>query len=223
MMAETSANLQNEPTTARCEQRLLDAAAEVFAEVGFRDATVREICRRAGANVASVNYHFGDKARLYSETLRYLANSALSKYPPDFGVPTTAPAEDRLRGFVESFLLKIFSDDRVGLYGRMITREMAEPTHALHERVEETVRPMANLVAGIVRQVLGEGASDADVRRGAFSVIGQIVFYKHCQPIIDALFPGHPIGAAEIRSLTDHITTFSLAGLNAMAARAKQK
>jgi TetR/AcrR family transcriptional regulator, regulator of cefoperazone and chloramphenicol sensitivity len=44
--------------------QLLEAAGEVFAEVGFRDATVREICRRADANIAAINYHFGDKENL---------------------------------------------------------------------------------------------------------------------------------------------------------------
>src|SRR5579863_9420821 len=50
--------------------KLIEAAGHVFAERGYRSATIREIWRRAGANVAAVNYTFGDKMGLYTEVLR---------------------------------------------------------------------------------------------------------------------------------------------------------
>ena len=50
--------------------RLLESAGEEFAQKGFELARVRSICDRAGANLAAINYHFGDKEQLYVEVLR---------------------------------------------------------------------------------------------------------------------------------------------------------
>jgi AcrR family transcriptional regulator len=49
--------------------RLLTAAAALFAADGYSKVTVRDICRKARANVAAVNYHFGGKTGLYQEVL----------------------------------------------------------------------------------------------------------------------------------------------------------
>ena len=61
--------------------RLLKAAARVFAEHGYQDATVRQICERAGANIALVNYHFGDKLELYTEVLRFSLQPGRARSP----------------------------------------------------------------------------------------------------------------------------------------------
>ncbi len=44
--------------------KILQAAAALFAEQGFNDTTMRQITARAGVNLAAVNYHFGSKDRL---------------------------------------------------------------------------------------------------------------------------------------------------------------
>ena len=43
------------------KEKLIEAAGQVFAEFGFQGATMREICLRAGANMATLNYYFGGK------------------------------------------------------------------------------------------------------------------------------------------------------------------
>jgi AcrR family transcriptional regulator len=54
----------SEPAAESNRAKLLEAAAQVFAEVGYPGATMCEICARAGVNGALVNDHFGDKLEL---------------------------------------------------------------------------------------------------------------------------------------------------------------
>ncbi|HUB86782.1 MAG TPA: CerR family C-terminal domain-containing protein [Verrucomicrobiae bacterium] len=200
-------------------RQLLEAAGEVFAEVGFRNATIREICRRAGANIAAVNYHFGDKETLYLEVLRYAHSRALEKYPPLLGVPADAPAEKKLGAFVHSLLLRIFDKGPTAWHGRVMLREMIEPTAALDSLVEERMRPMAGQLSQIVAEILDCPLNDERVRLCGMSVVSQCVFYNHCRPVVSRLFPKQPPqDAASIERLANHITRFSLAAMKHLPA-----
>jgi len=199
---------------AETRRQLLEAAGAVFAEFGFRNATVREICRRAGANVAAVNYHFRDKETLYIEVLRYAHSRALAKYPPLLDVAATAPPAEKLRAFVKSFLLRIFDKGPGSWHGKIMSREMIEPTAALDSLVAERMRPMAGLLWQIVAGILDCPLNDERVRRYAFSIVSQCVFYHHCGPVVARLFPKQQsLDQAGIEQLADHITEFSLAAM----------
>ena len=194
-------------------QHLLEAAGQVFANVGFRAATVREICERAGANIAAVNYHFGDKEQLYRAVLQETYQSAIKKYPADYGLRANATAEERLRAFVHSLLLRIFSEGPSARHGKLMAREMMEPTGALDAIVREDIRPMSAQLASIVSELLGAGADDATKRLCANSVVSQALFYHHCRPVVVRLHPDLKFDRAGIERLTEHITRFSLAAI----------
>src|SRR3989449_6377586 len=211
------------PPSARSRdtrQRLLEAAGEVFAERGFRDATIQEICRRADANIAAVHYHFADKERLYRAVIQYAEGCAGDSPPAD--VAPDAPAEKRLRAHIESFLLRLLDEGHPAWLGKLMAREMSQPTPALDIIVQEKIRTTDRRVDAIVRELLGAGACDDDVRACVLSVQGQCLFYRHCHPVLTRLFPERSFGREEVPELARHIVRFSLAGIRATGRRARK-
>ncbi|MBI3848624.1 MAG: CerR family C-terminal domain-containing protein [Planctomycetes bacterium] len=205
-------------SNAETRDRLLEAGGEVFAERGYRNATVREICARARANVAAVNYHFGDKERLYEAVLRFADRCSLEKYPLDLGLRRDATPEDRLRAFVRSFLLRIFDEGQPAWHGKLMSREMIEPTAALDRIVDEVIRPRFEQLQSIVRDLAPPGRLSAEqVRTCASSIVGQCLHYHHAQAVIARLQPRLEYRPKEIERLAEHVTAFSLGGIERLA------
>ena len=204
------------PTTPSVDpatrQRLLDAAGEIFADQGFRAATVRDICARAGANGAAVNYHFGGKQDLYSTVFQYAHDCAMERHPVPVGV--AAKPEVRLRAFIVSFLRRMLDEGRPAWHGKLIAREMVEPTGVLDIMVAKGVRPQFEFLSQVVRELVGDLPPERLRRLGA-SVVAQCLFYFHARPVITRLFPDLVFDDAEIAALAEHIATFSLGGLAA--------
>lgn len=198
-------------------QRLLEAAGQVFAETGFRAATVREIVRRAGgANVAAVNYHFRDKEGLYAAVLEHFAHAAVAKHPAHGGLPPGAPAEEQLHAFVRALLLRVFDRGHQAVHGKLMAREMIEPTRALDRIVEQVIRPMYGRLCAILKSLAGPRASLAQIERSAKSVVGQCLFYKHCSPVLERL-EGRLPDLKDVDALAAHIVAFSLRGIRGLS------
>ena len=199
-------------------ERLLRAAGQVFARRGFHSTTVREIARKAQANVAAVSYHFGSKEGLYVAVLKYTLDAANRKYPSDPGTEDAATPEVRLRAFIRSILFRILDEGRPAWHGKLMAREMIEPTFALDQMIEETIRPFHGQMERIVAELMGPDAREESVRLCALSIIGQCTYFCHAQPLLSRLYP-RSYGAAQIEQLADHITQFSLNAIQAFSKK----
>jgi TetR/AcrR family transcriptional regulator, regulator of cefoperazone and chloramphenicol sensitivity len=198
---------------------LLYTAGEVFAEYGFRAATVREICRRANVNIASINYHFGSKEELYAQVLEHSFRTAAAEYPYD---DRTGPPEKRLEEFITNFMHGCLRCGQAAWHGKLMAREMVDPTGVLPRIVERAIRPRKKILTGIITEILGEGFTDKEIEQCVFSIIGQCVFYNHARPVINVLSPSVKYDEAWITRTAEHITDFSLAALRLMARRKRR-
>src|SRR5436309_9961444 len=207
------------------KDRLLAAAAALFAERGFHRTTVREIAARAGVNVAAGNYHYGSKKALYLEVLRaqfaeiraLLRARGASRPASELARLSRAQLAALLRARV-NVMLDLLLGPPPGVHGTLMQREMCDPSEALPVIVEEFIAPMLGEMREIAAHM--EPRLDAEsVERCVFSIIGQALFYRFTLPAL-RLLDGLPARSRGItRDLADHITEFSLGGMERRARR----
>ena len=198
------------------QARLLKSACEVFAEKGYREATLAEICERASANIAAVNYYFRDKATLYAEAWRQSFQRSLEIYPPDGKVPPDAPPEERLRGRIQSILQRI-ADPRSFEFD-ILYKELVNQTGLLADVIQESIEPIRRGLFDLMRELLGENASDLQVQLCQMSIRAQcfdlIIREQRRKKTAEGMKrSGPPFLDVDVAVLADHILSFSLAGI----------
>jgi AcrR family transcriptional regulator len=192
---------------------LLKAAAEVFAEHGYQDATVRQICARAGANIALVNYHFGDKLELYTEVLRFASQPGPGQARFDLSPGAMEPAA-ALRRIIGALVERAFeTSDQANLRFRLILNEFVRPSGATARVVDVVMRPVYERLRQIVGTILGLSPNHRKTRLCVHSILGQVAHFAHARPVLALLWPEMKMTPAQRELVTEHITEFSLAYL----------
>jgi AcrR family transcriptional regulator len=196
-------------TPEETRERIIRAAGEVFGQHGFDGTTIRQITRRAGVNVAAVNYHFRDKGELYLRVLREAKCLASELTDEEFrGNP-----EERLRGFIFAFIERLLAPDRPAWHVQVITQEMMRPTPALDLLVREMTEPIFRQMREMAGAVAGTKLSPSELNLLACSLLGQCLFFVRSKPMIERLAPELSAGPDRIERIAEHIATFSLAAL----------
>jgi AcrR family transcriptional regulator len=206
---------EEEPEDTRA--KLLQAAVQVFSERGYEGATVRNICQRAGVNLALVNYHFGDKLELYLAVIRYAVDAEAKMALLSHAVEQNADPCDALRQIIHGILERLCATarDRFGLLLRFMLKEMANPTPALGRLIEETIQPLYDRVRSLVGEILNLPMNHEKTRLCTHSIMGQVAHYSHAQPVMSQLWPEMKMSPEQRAMVANHIADFSLAYLRA--------
>ena len=121
--------------------RVLVVAARLFAASGFKKVTVREICREADANIAAVNYHFGDKLGLYREVLFKAIETMRGTTDAARQAGEGQAPEERLRIYIRVFLQRVVGQGQDSWIHQFMQQEMTDPTPALDMVIDQVIRP----------------------------------------------------------------------------------
>jgi AcrR family transcriptional regulator len=209
----------NEPDTTR--ERIAEAAGEIFAERGFDATTVRDICQRAGANIAAVNYYFGDKQQLYVDAV-VRAHRWRMEQSPLPGWTQDTPAETKLGDFIATFIRRVLTSPEDTWHSKLMMRELANPTAACAELVQSSIRPQFEILLSILRDLLPPDVGAERLRLTGFSIVGQCLFYHFADPVIRNLLNSKEYSELDIQKLAQHILDFSLASIG-RPARGERK
>ena len=198
--------------------RVLGSACTVFAEKGFHDATVHDICDRAEANIAAVNYYFRDKESLYNEAWRYAMQVANEEYGLFGNVPHDLPPEEQLYQIILTRLRCIHDEGLAGCFAKLLARELLKPTPALEQIVLQVLHPQMHRLGDLVTKLIGLGVTPRQIRGCTMSIIAQFAHTNFSRPIREVMHrlheqeePAHEHPPLE--DLARHMTDFSLAGI----------
>ncbi|MCP4136292.1 MAG: TetR/AcrR family transcriptional regulator [bacterium] len=197
------------------KEKLFIAGVKVFAQKGYKEATVRDICKLAdSSNINSINYYFGSKEKLYKMILELMFADMDQRIEEE--KPVVSPMDD-LRMHIRIACELMFSGHEMSSdFYAIYVSELSHPSPYFGELVDKYTGPQMKAFMEVIRQILGPHATEDQVRDSGLSVGGQITYYTFVWPILSRVFPGHPGMPAYREQIIDHITRFTIGGLEAV-------
>ena len=209
-MTATSAHQPTRADGILARRRLLEAALPLFAAKGYQQTSTREIADAAGANLAAINYYFGDKAGLYRAVFsESLCADAKSASPLDNAAGQ--PLETLLAGFFRDFLAPLQNGAPVDLVMRLHFRELLDPSGVLGQEHDAELAALYTGLASLLTQRLGLADMDADIQRLAHSIISLALPYYVARKLLDRVSAELLADAKAVDTLAERLTGYAMA------------
>jgi len=203
------------------QDRLVEAAEVLFCQRGFDDTGVREIAAAAGCNVASINYYFGGKDRLYIEVwrrqlaiMRETRTAGIRKAMSGNELPSL---EELLKSYARSFFEPLADESGLSVgqghcrFVELMIREMVDPRLPADMFVTEMVSPVMAVLTDAIQTVC-PWLKPPTVQRMILSVVGQLVYVVAARRMFERCDCAN-LPRLNPEEMIDHIVRFSAAAI----------
>jgi AcrR family transcriptional regulator len=161
---------------------LIHAALDLFGAKGFEAASTRSVAAAAGANVASIAYHFGGKEGLRLACADYVIATIRGALGPTLAAVaaplTPTAARDLLARVVEAIIGFLVVRPEAQAIARFVVREMFEPTEAFERLYAEAFAPMHLRFCAVWAAATGAPADAPATKLATLAMLGQILYFR---------------------------------------------
>lgn len=191
-------------------QRILDAALEVFGEIGYRAATTRSIAEAAGLKLPALSYYFGGKEQLYlacAEEIvaRYREHMAPVAPQAEKALTTAAgpeQAREALHLLIDALVDWLVGSDTPRRWSSFVAREMADPGPGYDILFKRLWLPGVSLMARLLSQLREVAADDDRSRLQAILLIASLTAFQSGRSVSMQALQWSSIGAEEVRMIS---------------------
>jgi len=217
-MAITHHNRTNAASNKPVQDRLLDAAEDLFCEHGFDGVSVRDIAAAAKCNIAAVNYYFGGKDKLYAEVWRrhllLMRQTRIASIDKVMSRSEGQPRlEDLLNSYANAFIKPMVDESRGRRFIKLMAREMVDRHLPQNMFLEEMILPvMTALQAALVRTC--PGLPEPKAQLAILSIVGQLIHIVCARTMFEQT-DNPELPKLDLTEAVNHIVKFSAAGIRA--------
>jgi len=212
-------NSNNKVAIKSAKDRLVDAAEELFCERGFKGTSIRDIAASAGCNIASVNYYFGSKEKLYEQVwhrhlipMRDARIASIDKVMSQAGV--RPDLEDLLRSFADTFVGSMVDSSSISRLSMLMAREYIDSNLPTNMFVDEVMKPTITAMHRALLKTCPD-LDESKILPIVFSIVGQLVHLIHITTMFEQSGDDLSLPILDSDEVINHIVKFSAAGIRA--------
>lgn len=197
-------------------ERLLRVACRQFADRGYQETRIQDVCRDADANIAAVNYHFGGKEGLYRAVWDYALDHTVREEEAGLSALSIDADREWLYRYVRACIASVFETGSAGLLRRLMTHEVARPSPISQDILSNHIAPRYSDLAERLRRMIGPNATDYQVGCCVFAINAFFSCLALNTTARRALFRNDRPTPAEAEQFTREISAFVMGGVRSL-------